>query len=101
MKIFLDDIRAQPDGWLVIRTFDAYKYLIENHAEFITDISFDHDFGDERPNGVAYAKLTIGEYTRQDRTLPRIWIHSMNPVGATNIKNAFNDVGVVAIICGG
>jgi hypothetical protein len=43
MKIFVDDVRPCPDGWMLARTIeDAKAYLMRDD---ITEVSLDHDMG--------------------------------------------------------
>ncbi|MGI2080401.1 cyclic-phosphate processing receiver domain-containing protein [Shewanella putrefaciens] len=45
MKIFLDDERLAPTGWLQVRWPDeVISYLAKG---MVTDISLDHDLGDD------------------------------------------------------
>jgi hypothetical protein len=77
MNLWIDDVREEPEGWAVARTYaDAYRLLGRFPYEVV---SFDHDLGDEgSPTG--YDLLCAIE--RGDLPCPpEIRIHSMNPVG--------------------
>jgi hypothetical protein len=99
MKVFIDDIRPAPEGWLQARTVtDAIKTIARFNTE-ITDISIDHDIsyavtvaGETRPfpspetfQAVAYyiAAVCLPEVN--------ITIHSANPVGCLELQAIFND----------
>ena len=89
-KLFLDDERFPPDydeEWVIARTFDDAVWYVEARGvpEFI---SFDHDLGQGK-SGYDFAKW-FGDYVYHDNImLPQNFMyrtHSMNPVGAENIK---------------
>ena len=106
MKLYIDDIRPAPEGWMQARTVtDAIK-TIAQFGEEITEISLDHDIsipvsanGEYRPfpspetfQAVAYF---IVEYyiSRRDvdgsillREKPTITIHTANPVGGKELQ---------------
>lgn len=78
MKVFLDDERKTPEGW--IRVFwpeDAIKHLQTGQVE---EISLDHDLGDDK-HGTGYdVILWIEEAVAEGRLkAPRITVHSANP----------------------
>lgn len=90
-KLFLDDERFPPDydeGWVLARTFEDAVWYVEARGapEFI---AFDHDLGQGK-SGYDFAKWFCDYVNTNDVELP--WqfsyhVHSMNPVGAENIKN--------------
>ena len=54
MKIYLDDIREPPDGWLHVRwPYEALRLL---RTGDVTEISLDHDLGDDS-RGTGYDVL--------------------------------------------
>ena len=107
LRLWLDDVRPAPKGWVHI-TPDTLSlfYHLARHA---TAISFDHDlgldpFGNEYPNG--YQILTKLEELAC-RSEDQIWslgapiltVHSANPVGAEKmevvIKNIYTFCGTM------
>lgn len=93
--LWIDDIRNPPQftykntnvKWTRVRSVEEAKYCIQ-HMESIGHpydiISADHDAGDYAQYGGDYIKLLDWlEYT--GRNYP-IRIHSMNPVGAANMR---------------
>ena len=58
MKVFLDDERTPPDGWHLVLWPDEAIVLLRTGA--VTDLSFDHDFGDDA-RGTGYDVLLWNE----------------------------------------
>ncbi len=91
-RLFLDDERYPPDNgpWTVIRSVSEFKQIITvlGPPSFI---SFDHDLGDDVPTGMDAVKWLIETDIDSGGTfLPKNFnftVHSMNPVGAQNIKS--------------
>ena len=46
MKIYLDDEREAPPGWHLVKTSDEAIELLNGGS--VTEISLDHDLGDDR-----------------------------------------------------
>lgn len=108
-KLFLDDVRQPPDHtWDVVRSYDDFVYYIETQG--VPDvISFDHDLAFEHypfaednpePKKIPYDRYT--EKTGYDCAkwlvengyeIKRWMVHSMNPVGAQNIRFALAKYG--------
>ncbi len=88
------------DGWLIARSYQDFVDLVTEHG--IPDmISYDHDLADihydsrtwketfkyDEETGLDCAKWMV-EYCREKGVKhPPYLVHSMNPVGASNIKN--------------
>ncbi|MDY7227601.1 cyclic-phosphate processing receiver domain-containing protein [Hyalangium rubrum] len=78
MKVYLDDERATPDGWVAARWPEDAIALLETGQ--VTAISLDHDLGDDL-HGTGYDVLCWIEAAVATRGFipPRISIHSANP----------------------
>lgn len=77
MKVYLDDERRTPDGWVRVYWPDEAILLLESGS--VTEISLDHDLGDDE-RGTGYdVVLWIEEavMTRGFRS-PKITVHSAN-----------------------
>ncbi len=94
MKLYLDDVRDIPEGWVGCRTaLDAMATIAVGD---ITHISFDHDLGEGL---TGYDVAIFIEKLVHDGVMPLpIWaVHSSNPVGRKRIEQAmksaerFND----------
>ena len=87
MKLWIDDVRPAPVGYIWERTVTNAKLKIEV-AEIqgieIELIDIDHDAGDFAYAGGDYIKL-LDWLEATGRNYP-IRIHSMNPVGVANMR---------------
>lgn len=99
MKIWIDDVREAPEGYVHIKSVDEAKeciifaedqYAKRNHVFYdcerfkIELIDIDHDAGDYARFGGDYINL-LNWLEETGRNYP-IKIHSMNPVGVQNMK---------------
>ena len=87
MKLWIDDCRPAPPGYIEIKTVYAAKAIIvrsERRKETIDLIDVDHDAGDYAQYGGDYIKL-LDWLEETGRNYP-IRIHSMNPVGIANMR---------------
>ena len=88
MKIYLDDCRPCPEGWVLAKTAqDAIELL---RARTTTHISLDHDLGPEEA-GTGYDVACWLEhmfFTDPDWVAPKWSIHSSNPVGRQRMTAA-------------
>lgn len=94
-NLFLDDIREPPcdDVYVVVRNYDEFVNCIL--AKGVPDhVSFDHDLSDLHYQGRAGVEKTgydcakwLAEHCEQHNFEPPTYaVHSMNPVGANNIR---------------
>lgn len=89
MKLWVDDVRPAPEGYVWCRTVNEVISLIPDAEECldvttIEVIDMDHDAGDFAQYGGDYIKL-LDWLEETGRNYP-IRIHSMNPVGAENMR---------------
>ena len=99
MKVYLDDERQTPDGWLRVYWPDEAIELLKRGG--VEEISLDHDLGDDE-RGTGYdVVLWIEEavYT-QNFIPPIIAVHSANPsarekmeLGIRNIEQKLTERG--------
>ena len=88
MKIWLDDIRKPPIGWEWVKTVAETRRYLELYRP-ITEISLDHDLGENQQTGYDLIKwLEKKVMTEGYRPFPKIRVHSANPVGKKNIEAA-------------
>ena len=78
MKLYLDDEREASAGWLRVRWPDEAIELLKTGQ--VTDLSLDHDLGDDE-RGTGYdVVLWIEEAMATGSFMPpRIIVHSANP----------------------
>lgn len=81
MKIFLDDNRPTPEGWLRAYWPDEVISLLRTGQ--VEAVSLDHDLGDDR-HGTGYDVIVWIEHAVALRGFepPQIFVHSANPAAA-------------------
>ena len=89
MKLWIDDVRPAPEGYLWAKSTNAAMGVIELDEDIgipggIELIDIDHDAGDYACDGGDYIKL-LDWLEETGRNYP-IHIHSMNPVGVANMR---------------
>lgn len=89
MKLWVDDVRPAPEGYIWCKSVSDTKSAIRIYEEALGDtielIDLDHDAGDyARFGGGDYIKL-LDWLEETGRNYP-IRIHSMNPVGVANMR---------------
>lgn len=84
-KLYLDDIRPIPFGFVGVRSYSEFVTFIEQNG--LPDfISFDHDLGEEK-SGYDCAKMLVEYCMNTEQPLPDFAVHSQNPVGKQNIES--------------
>jgi hypothetical protein len=79
MKVYLDDERTTPEGWLRVYVPEQAIELLRTGK--VTHISLDHDLGDDKLVGTGYDVVLWIEEAVQfgDFIPPKINVHSANP----------------------
>jgi len=86
-KVFLDDVRITPEGWVRVFWPDEAIALLKTGE--VTHLSLDHDLGDEQ-RGTGYdVLLWIEEAVAVDGfKAPEITVHSANPAARQRMEAA-------------
>ena len=89
MKLWIDDVRPEPDGYIWAKSVIQAQNIIEYFEDLygspsVELIDTDHDAGDFAQYGGDYIKL-LDWLEETGRNYP-IRIHSMNPVGRENMR---------------
>lgn len=94
MKLFVDDLRVAPEGWVLARTItEAIRMLATQKVE---EISLDHDIAYQNERGEFTGKCSQENYTpvawfiREMEIKDRptlVHLHTANPDGARNIES--------------
>ena len=110
MKLWVDDVRPAPEGYVHIKSVDEAKECIVfaekqyanrknvfyDCSNFIIEvIDIDHDAGDYSRFGGDYINL-LDWLEETGRNYP-IHIHSMNPVGVANMRAIIKRNGWIEI----
>lgn len=116
MKLWVDDVRSAPEGYVWIKSVNQAKETITsalakfrnsceagmpNESLIIDIISLDHDAGDYAEDGGDYIKLLDWlEWLHDGKgTYIKFHIHSMNPVGVARIRQIIKRNGWEEIKC--
>lgn len=86
MRLYLDDERTTPDGWVGVKTYTECVAVLASGV--VTHISLDHDLGNptDGKNGYDVACWIEREcHTNPHFRLPMLMVHTQNPVGRENI----------------
>lgn len=87
MKLWMDDIRPAPEGFVLCRSVNETIARIleaERAGIAIELIDCDHDLGDYAPDGGDGIKLI--DYLAERGSFYPIRLHTMNPVGRGNMQ---------------
>jgi len=100
MKLFVDDLRDPPDDtWTVARTAEAAIALLSSRE--VEELSLDHDLGEGEDTGYCVAAW-LEEKVWEGWSPPRVLeVHSLNPVGARRIRQAFRAISRIVEERGG
>ena len=94
MRVFVDDLRVAPEGWVLARTItEAIRMLATQKVE---EVSLDHDIAYQNERGEFTGKCSQENYTpvawyiremAQESRPGRVYVHTANPDGARSIEN--------------
>ena len=85
MKIWLDDLRPAPEGYIWCKSVNEAKRIIVSAEESISVIDCDHDLGDFANQGGDAIKLL--DWLVERETFYPVEIHTANPVGRANMES--------------
>lgn len=92
MKLYLDDLRPCPEGWVLARTAPEAIAHLETGA--VTHLSLDHDLGDDAGAGTGYDVAVWVEEAVALRSFmpPVITLHTANSVGREKMAAAVRSI---------
>tara|TARA_R110000851_G_scaffold70472_1_gene157147 strand:+ start:406 stop:1623 length:1218 start_codon:yes stop_codon:yes gene_type:complete len=92
MKVYLDDERATPEGW--VRCYWPDEVIEHLHSGKVTEVSLDHDLGDDA-RGTGYEVLLWIEQAVAGRgwTPPILSVHSANTSARQKMEAAIVQIG--------
>lgn len=91
MKIWVDDIRQVPEGYVWTRSVNETIRLIEQAEQDgiqIELIDLDHDLGDYADDGGDAIKIL--DYLVENSKFYLVRLHTANPVGLDNMRRMIN-----------
>lgn len=91
MKLWIDDIRPAPEGYIWINTTNAALRFIRQNSQVIELISLDHDAGTYSSWGGDYIEVLkelerLTHVHKIDFSHIQFRLHSANPVGVANMR---------------
>ena len=91
-RLWLDDLRLPPDGWLWAKT--AWEAIDILKSRVIVEVSLDHDLGDDQVLGTGLDVLRWIEeqVATREYAPPILHVHSMNPVGRARMQAAIEAI---------
>jgi hypothetical protein len=100
LKLWLDDERPAPEGWVWVKTveeaedaFLATDDSVNPGGDTITDVSADHDLGTDR---TGYDLLLWLERAAHDGTWhPKVEIHTMNAGALPKMRQAADRINTL------
>lgn len=92
MKVWLDDVRPAPDGWVRVYWPDEVIQHLRERDD-VTDVSLDHDLGDdERGTGYDVLLWIEEQVALSDYVSPRLHIHSDNASAVQRMRLAIMSI---------
>jgi len=89
LKLWIDDLRPAPEGWIWIKTTNEALCYITKNIDNIEIISIDHDAGYNSFGGDFINVLKELERLSRNKKIIINFpfrLHSMNPVGIQNMR---------------
>lgn len=95
MRVYLDDLRTPPKGYTLVKDARTAIDFITENWDRITEISLDHDLGDEAKHGNGYQVVCEMEdfvYNTRPSYCPIIRVHSANPIGRRRMEYGIENI---------
>ena len=97
MKVYLDDVRLAPRGWVQCNTAESCKELLRTGT--VDHLSLDHDLGGDDTYGTGYDVLSWIEHellNQTDWVAPQyVTVHSANPVARKRMEMVIERLAVM------
>lgn len=77
MKVYLDDERAAPEGWVLVKTAEDAILMLMKHPQ-ITHLSLDHDLGTELTGYDVLLWIELQVHEAGLSKVPELSVHSAN-----------------------
>lgn len=87
MKLWHDDVRPAPEGWVWARTNAEAMWFLRQRSEpdgrmVVTEVSLDHDMGTTPGDGTPSGYDLVCWMLDNDAVPEKVTVHSWNPPGA-------------------
>ncbi|EGS1995263.1 cyclic-phosphate processing receiver domain-containing protein [Vibrio vulnificus] len=94
MRIYLDDERVTPDGW--VRAYWPEDVINLLHSGVVTEISLDHDLGDDiRGTGYDVILWIEKEVVLNGFVPPKMSVHSANISARKKMEQAIANIAQI------
>jgi hypothetical protein len=93
VKVWLDDERPAPDGWVHVRTARDCIAVLETGG--VTELSLDHDLGPVEAGTGYEVACWLEEHPKLAPPAWRCECHSANPIGRSKIYAALRKLGAL------
>lgn len=96
MKVYLDDERTPPEGWILVRWPDEAIELLKTGQ--VTELSLDHDLGDgERGTGYDVVLWIEEAVATWQIVPPKMKVHSAN--SSARLKMEAGIANIARLLC--
>lgn len=103
MKLYVDDIRKEPQGWVRAKTVSEAIRIIATQS--VDEVSLDHDISHRinmdsiaRPFPCGETFEPVAWFLRGIKFSGKVTLHTANPIGAKKMAEILADVGIQAKI---
>jgi len=91
MKLYIDDLRPCPEGYVLARTYAEALEKLESNT--FDEISFDHDLGEEKTGYDILCWIEWGLYLIPTDFANTVFkVHSANPVGRQRMLQVIENI---------
>jgi hypothetical protein len=99
MKLYIDDLRKCPEGWVLARTVTEAIRLLANQA--VEEVSLDHDISHRinmdsiaRPFPCQETFEPVAWYLAAAKFSGPVTLHTANPIGARKMEAILTEAGI-------
>ena len=95
MKVYLDDVRPAPPGW--IRTYTAKSTIVLLETGEVDEVSLDHDLGARATGYDVLLWLEEKVLTDTEYYPPKVYVHTANTSAEIKMKQAAKKINAARI----
>lgn len=94
LKLYLDDVRPCPEGWVLAHDCpEAMDILLKHFGTF--EVSLDHDLGEDENGKEKQNGCTLILWFNAMQIFPtKVQLHTANPVGRRRMLSMLQDYGI-------
>lgn len=85
MRLYVDDLRPAPDGWVLARTVDEAVRVLR--LGNVTELSLDYDLGSPSQTGLHVLRWLESAVQSGTTKLPSMYAHSGSVVGRRRLEH--------------